>query len=240
MTIEELFGTLQMSVVAGWRKHLKSAKYGNHIALQEFYEEMPDKVDALIEGWMGAHGKKIGAFQNVLASSNLNTIKYLQELKRICKEGYGLLDDNEELEGLMDDIVNLINSTLYKVKELSESSMMDLADYVSEALLNEAKNKDVKTTVGDYVAWFFGVDSIDDVYLAEFESTEFDPTTLEEKFNNIYADQLKFLKQNKNKKIVVKQSEPKNSVDDVNYVDVEFTVGNITFYPAAINIFTGK
>lgn len=138
MTIEELFGTLQMSVVAGWRKHLKSAKYGKHIALQEFYEEMPDKVDALIEGWMGAHGKKVGSFQNILSSSNMNTLKYLQELKKICKEGYDLLDDNDELKGLMDDIVNLINSTLYKVKELSESSMMDLADFVNEAL-NEAK-----------------------------------------------------------------------------------------------------
>lgn len=149
MTIEELFGTLQMSVVAGWRKHLKSAKYGKHIALQEFYEEMPDKVDALIEGWMGAHGKKVGSFQNILSSSNMNTLKYLQELKRICKEGYDLLDDNDELKGLMDDIVNLINSTLYKVKELSESSMMDLADFVNEALVNEAKVK--RMTVGEFV-----------------------------------------------------------------------------------------
>jgi hypothetical protein len=244
MTIEELFGTLQMSVVAGWRKHLKSAKYGKHIALQEFYEEMPDKVDALIEGWMGAYGKKVGAFQNVLTSSNMNTLKYLQELKKICKEGYDLLDDNEELEGLMDDIVNLINSTLYKVKELAENktynNMKDLKDFVNEALLTEAKNKDVKTTVGDYVAWYFGVDSIDDLELADFESSEFDPTTLDEKFNNSYDKQFKFLKQNKNKKIVVKQSEPNNSVDDVTYVDVEFTVGDITFYPAAIDIFTGK
>lgn len=149
MTIEELFGTLQMSVVAGWRKHLKFAKYGKHIALQEFYEEMPDKVDALIEGWMGAHGKKVGAFQNVLTSSNMNTLKYLQELKKICKEGYDLLDDNEELESLLDDIVNLINSTLYKVKELSESTMMDLSDYVMEALVNEAKVE--RMTVGEFV-----------------------------------------------------------------------------------------
>ena len=134
MTIEELFGTLQMSVVAGWRKHLKSAKYGKHIALQEFYEEMPDKVDALIEGWMGAHGKKVGTFQNILSSSNMNTLKYLQELKRVCKEGYSLMGDNDELKGLMDDIVNQINSTLYKVKELSESRMMDLSDFVNEAL----------------------------------------------------------------------------------------------------------
>jgi uncharacterized protein YgfB (UPF0149 family) len=134
MTIEELFGTLQMSVVATWRKHLRSAKYGKHVALQEFYEEMPDKVDALIEGWMGANGKKIGAFQNVLSSSNMNTLKYLQELKRVCKDGYMLMGENEELKGLLDDIVNQINSTLYKVKELSESSIMDISDFINEAL----------------------------------------------------------------------------------------------------------
>lgn len=143
MTIEELFGTLQMSVVATWRKHLRSAKYGKHMALDEFYKEMPEKVDDLIEAYMGAYGKKIGAFQNILSSSNMNTLKYLQELKRVCKEGYDLLDDNEELEGLMDDIVNLINSTLYKVKELSESTMMDLSDFVNEAL-NESRVVEAK------------------------------------------------------------------------------------------------
>lgn len=138
MTIEELFGTLQMSTVATWRKHLRTAKYGKHEALDEFYKEMPEKVDSLIEAWMGAHGKKVGSFQNILSSSNLNTIKYLQELKRVCKEGYSLMGDNDELKGLMDDIVNQINSTLYKVKELSESSMINLSDFINEAL-NEAK-----------------------------------------------------------------------------------------------------
>ena len=154
MTIEELFGTLQMSVVAGWRKHLKSAKYGKHIALQEFYEGMPDKVDALIEAWMGAHGKKVGSFQNVLSSSNLNTLKYLQELKRVCKQGYELLGENEELEGLLDDIVNLINSTLYKVKELSEGQIINLKDFVLEALsdneTNEALNEAKKASMDEY------------------------------------------------------------------------------------------
>lgn len=134
MTIEELFGTLQMSVVSGWRKHLRSAKYGKHIALQEFYEEMPDKVDALIEAWMGAHGKKVGNFTNILSSANMNTLMYLKELKRVCKQGYDLLDDNEELESLLDDIVNLINSTLYKVKELSESNITSLSDFINEQL----------------------------------------------------------------------------------------------------------
>lgn len=157
MTIEELFGTLQMSVVATWRKHLRSAKYGKHMALDEFYKDMPEKVDDLIEAWMGAHGKKVGAFQNTLQSSNMNTLKYLNELKRVCKEGYDLLDDNEELEGLMDDIVNLINSTLYKVKELSESEVMDLKDFINESLVNEAKDpgqaiKDMYDEDGDLVS----------------------------------------------------------------------------------------
>lgn len=137
MTIEELFGTLQMSVVSGWRKHLRTAKYGKHEALDEFYKKMPKKVDDLIEAWMGAHGKKIGAFQNVLSSSNLNTLKYLGELKRVCREGYMLMGENEELKSLLDDIVNLINTTLYKVKELSESRMIDLSKYVAEALGEE-------------------------------------------------------------------------------------------------------
>lgn len=134
MTIEELFGTLQMSVVASWRKHLRTAKYGKHQALNDFYEDMPEKVDALIEGWMGANGKKVGSFQNILSSSNMNTLKYLKELKKVCKDGYDLMGDNDELKSLLDDIVNLINSTLYKVKELSESSMKSLSDFINESL----------------------------------------------------------------------------------------------------------
>lgn len=157
MTIEELFGTLQMSVVAGWRKHLRSAKYSKHMALDEFYKEMPDKVDDLIEAWMGAHGKKVGNFTNILTSSNLNTLKYLTELKRVCKEGRTLMGGNDELNSLLDDIVNLINSTLYKVKELSESEIMDLKDFINEALVSEAKDpgqaiKDMYEDDGDLVS----------------------------------------------------------------------------------------
>ena len=132
MTIEQLFGTLQQSVVAGWRKHLRAAKYSKHEALDEFYKEMPEKVDALIEAWMGVNKKKITKFENILQSSNMNTLNYLNELKKVCKNGRDLLDDNDDLESLLDDIVNLINSTLYKVKELSESK--SLKEYILESL----------------------------------------------------------------------------------------------------------
>lgn len=138
ITIEQLFGTLQQSVVSTWRKHLRTAKYAKHMALDEFYNEMPEKVDAFIEAWMGTNGKKIKGYENILQSSNMNTLKYLGELKKICKQGYDLLDDNDELKSLLDDIVNLINSTLYKVKELNEGSFIDLKDFINESI-NEAR-----------------------------------------------------------------------------------------------------
>lgn len=142
MTIEELFGTLQQSVVAIWRKHLRGAKYSNHKALDEFYKEMPDKVDALIEAWMGVNGKKITSFDNIVKSSNMGTLKYLKELRNIVKQGYPLMNGEKELEACLDDIMELIDSTLYKVKELTEG--LSLADYLVEEL-NEARYMEENT-----------------------------------------------------------------------------------------------
>lgn len=151
MTIEELFGTLQQSVVSTWRKHLRTAKYSKHMALDEFYNEMPEKVDALIEAWMGVNGKKIKSYDNILQSKNMNTLLYLKELRKIVKQGYTLMNGEAELEAKLDDIVELIDSTLYKVKELSENKVMDLKDFINESLLNEANiSKALKTIGGIY------------------------------------------------------------------------------------------
>lgn len=143
ITIEQLFGTLQQSVVSTWRKHLRTAKYAKHIALNDFYEDMPEKVDALIEAWMGVNGKKIKGYENILQSANMNTLTYLKELKKIAKQGYELMGGEKELEALLDDIVELIDSTLYKVKELDESeTMIDLSDYINEALNNKSTDEE--------------------------------------------------------------------------------------------------
>ena len=184
MTVEELFGTLQQSVVGSWRKHLRTAKYGKHEALDEFYKEMPEKVDALIEAWMGANGKKIGEFDNLLKSANYNTLSYLKELKKICKQGYSILSDNDELKSLLDDIVNLINSTLYKVKELAEShSYPDLKDYIAEALLCEAKN-----CFGDVAEFVTGGALTPDVMDEKTFVNAFDWKKLAKKSNSKYDD----------------------------------------------------
>lgn len=136
MTIEELFGTLQQSVVVSWRKHLKTDKYYKHEALDEFYKEMPELVDSLIEGWMGINGK-VKEYKNLLDdSAKMSTIEYLNELKKIVKQGYDLVKE-KELQADLDSIASQINSTLYKIKELKESNN-GLSDYLKESL-NEAR-----------------------------------------------------------------------------------------------------
>jgi hypothetical protein len=83
---------------------------------------------------MGVNGKKPKQFDNILKSKNMNTLDYLKSLKKVVKDGYELMDGEKELEALLDDIAELIDSTIYKIKELSESEIIDLKDYINEAL----------------------------------------------------------------------------------------------------------
>ena len=103
----------------------------------------------------------------------------------------------------------------------------------NESIINEAKKKTVKTTVGEYVAWWFGVDNFDEIDpVDDFESTDFDPTTLETHFNNNYAAQYEFLADHKDEKITVTQEE--TEYDDIS---VEFTVGKVTFLPVSTEFY---
>lgn len=119
MTIGEFFGTLQEAVTTEWRKHLQTNKYSKHMALDEFYKEMPEKIDALIEAWQ-ADNDPVEDYKNVL-DSGMDALDFLEALKKHTKEGRKLMDGESELESLVDDILSQIDSTIYKLKRLSES-----------------------------------------------------------------------------------------------------------------------
>lgn len=136
MKVEEFFGTLQESVVMTWRKHLKTKKYSSHMALDEYYKEAPELIDALIEGWQGTHDK-IEEYTNLLKGKDFDTaVDYLTELRKITKEGRELMDSSE-LESDVDSILSLIDGVIYKLKELKEN--VNLVDYLH--LLNESKTR---------------------------------------------------------------------------------------------------
>ena len=136
MTIEEYFGTLQQSFVEIWKNHLQTGKYAAHKALNEYYDEITDCVDALIEAWQGINGKT-GERKNTLDTKFDEPIPYLEALKKFTKDGREELinKDDTELWSTIDDILNLIDSTLYKLKELKEDNgIKSLKDYILETL----------------------------------------------------------------------------------------------------------
>ena len=105
--------------------------------------------------------------------------------------------------------------------------MKNITEYI-----NEAKKKSVVTTVGEYVAWYFGVDNFDEIDEDDFESTDFDPTSLEDHFNGSYSAQYEFLSDHRDMKIKVEQEE--SEYDDVY---VEFTVGKVKFTPVSVDFY---
>lgn len=142
-SIEEFFGTLLQSVTEAHKKHLMTGKYSSHKALNEFYDEMPELVDALIEHWQGTNGK-VEKYENSLLATDMDTVEYLEELLDMCEEAKEtLFDDQEALCSDIDDIIGQISSTLYQLRELREHRMISLQDYIKESLL-EAQMPDPK------------------------------------------------------------------------------------------------
>lgn len=120
MTIGELFGTLQQSIIAEWREHLKTSKYSSHMALDEFYKEMPERVDSLIEAYQGINHTKVEDYECIIKVEDHDALSYLNTLHDVVKSGRELMNGESELESLVDDCLSLIDSTIYKLEQLSE------------------------------------------------------------------------------------------------------------------------
>lgn len=144
MTIEEYFGTLQQSFVEIWKNHLQTDKYSDHKALNEYYDDIVKAVDKLIEAWQGINGKT-GDLKNTLTTEFDDPVPYLKALKKFTKEGRKELisEEDTELWSDIDDILNLIDSTLYQLKELDESKgMKSLSQFLKESLNEKKDEKD--------------------------------------------------------------------------------------------------
>jgi len=139
--IQEFFGTLQQATVEAWKEHLKTDKYSSHIALNEFYEDIVELVDTLIEDYMGLYGK-VEDYKNIMTTDKMDAVKYLEELHELTVEGRKefFKEDDPELLADCDSILSLIDSTLYKLKELKESEEkkeFSLMNYLKESLDEE-------------------------------------------------------------------------------------------------------
>lgn len=131
--IEEFFGTLLYSEVEVHKSHLKTSKYNAHNIMDSFYGNILFMVDDLIEAYQGIHGK-VEEYKNILTTTGGDAVKYLEALRDIVRVGREDYCKESELQSLCDDILRLIDSTLYKLKELKESKNGRLVNYLIESI----------------------------------------------------------------------------------------------------------
>lgn len=111
--------------------HLQIQDYAAHVAIGSFYDEIQDLNDSLIESCQGAHDVIVTNYEldpiiNLQTSSKLNVanvqmiIGYLEELKMFLNENrlQVFSETDTDLLNLLDEIIGLINATLYKLKFL--------------------------------------------------------------------------------------------------------------------------
>jgi len=100
--------------------HLNTRSYSKHKALQKFYENIIDRADAFAEAYQGRHGL-IGPISLMSAKKTSNVIEFLEsQLAEIEANRYSVCEKTDApLQNLIDGIVELYLSTLYKLRFLA-------------------------------------------------------------------------------------------------------------------------
>lgn len=100
--------------------HLNTRSYAKHKALQKFYEGIVGLADTFAEAYQGRHGL-IGGITLQTAKKTANVTEFLSDqLDEIETVRNKVVDkDDTALQNIIDEIVALYLSTLYKLKFLA-------------------------------------------------------------------------------------------------------------------------
>ena len=100
--------------------HLNTRSFSKHMALNTFYDSIIDLADAFAEAYQGRHGL-IGPISLMSAKKTANIIEFLEDqLKEIEARRYDVVDKSDtSLQQLIDNIVELYLTTLYKLRFLA-------------------------------------------------------------------------------------------------------------------------
>jgi len=100
--------------------HLNTRSYAKHKALQKFYESIIDLADSFAEAYQGRHGL-IGPVSLMSAKKTSNVVEFLEsQLAEIESIRYDVVDKSDSsMQQLIDNIIELYLSTLYKLRFLA-------------------------------------------------------------------------------------------------------------------------
>lgn len=96
--------------------HWTTDSISKHMALAAYYDAIVELSDKYAESYMGKYGK-FTAFPSVYHQPK-DPIRYMESLQNFVKEARQDLPQDSELQNIVDEIADLINTTAYKLKFL--------------------------------------------------------------------------------------------------------------------------
>lgn len=115
-TVQEFVLCLLHSVTNAHILHLQSLSYSEHKALEAYYTEIGDLVDDYVEAYQGKYGliKDYGNEYEAPAPA----LEYMIGLNDYVLKARQELPQDTELQNITDEIAQLIDSTIYKLRFL--------------------------------------------------------------------------------------------------------------------------
>jgi hypothetical protein len=120
MSCAEFIGGMFLARDVAHSVHLNTRSFAKHSALNGFYDGIIDLADKFAEAYQGRHGL-IGPISLHSARKTSNIVEFLEDsLKEIEDMRYKVCDKSDSaLQNIIDEIVGLYLTTLYKLKFLA-------------------------------------------------------------------------------------------------------------------------
>lgn len=111
----ELFHKCRQAATYTHYQHLMTTSYAKHMALGAFYSEIIPLLDSFLETFIGTYGKLEIVQDNIQVPFKC-TIK---DLKEWIDRNRSQISDSSTLQNILDTIVELCSSTIYKLEQLN-------------------------------------------------------------------------------------------------------------------------
>ena len=120
MKCNDFVGMLFLARDVAHSVHLNTRSFSKHMALNTFYDEIIELADGFAEAYQGRYGL-IGPSSLMSAKKTGNVVEFLQDqLAEIEKYRYDVCEkDDTPIQNLIDGIIELYLSTLYKLRFLA-------------------------------------------------------------------------------------------------------------------------
>jgi chloramphenicol O-acetyltransferase len=120
MKAADFVGTLFLARDVAHSVHLNTRSFSKHSALNTFYDEVVELADKFAEAYQGRHGL-MGPISLMSAKKTGNITEFLKDsLKDIEDCRYEVCEKSDTaLQNIIDEIVGLYLSTLYKLQFLA-------------------------------------------------------------------------------------------------------------------------